>query len=149
MKREMGMTLLVLAMACAEKKAGDADSAVVAPSMTAPPAEVTIVSPAEGDTTPADVTVLLRSSGVSIEKASGTQADGVGHYHFFVDTVATVEGALIPPTTSRTIHIGTGDSTYTIKGLTPGPHEVIALIGFGDHIAMPSTRDTVHFVVKK
>jgi hypothetical protein len=147
---------LALAACGGEKKA--ADSTAAAAPAAAPPAapaaaagpEVVIVSPKNNDTTGADVTVTLSKAGpVTIEKASGTKADGVGHYHLFLDTAATAEGTVIPPTTAHAVHIGTGDSTYTFKGLTPGAHQIIAVIGFGDHSAMPGKRDTVNFVVKK
>ena len=138
-----------------EKKA---DTAAAAPAAAAPPAapaaaagpEVVIVSPKENDTTGTDVTVTLSKQGpVTIEKASGTKADGVGHYHLFLDTAAVADGTVIPPTDAHVVHIGTGDSTYTFKGLAPGAHQIIAVIGFGDHSAMPERRDTVNFVVKK
>lgn len=148
MNRLLAVTLLAMSTACAEKAPPNADSTTALAATAAPAATVTIVSPAEGDTTGVDVSVLLHSSGVIIEKASGSRADGIGHYHLFVDTVATPEGSVIPPTTSHTIHIGSGDSTFTVKGLTPGAHELIAVLGFGDHTAMPSRRDTVRFVVR-
>ena len=145
--------------ACGEKKPA-ADSAAAAPAAAAPAAApapapqalpaVNIVSPKEGDSTGADVKVVLAKEGpVTIEKASGQKADGVGHYHLFLDTAATADGTIIPPTNKHIVHIGTGDSTYTFKGLTPGAHELTAVIGYGDHSAMPGRRATVHFVVKK
>jgi hypothetical protein len=152
------ITLGALALtACGgEKKA--ADSTAAAPAAAAPPAapaaaagpEVVIVSPKENDSTGTDVTVTLSKQGpVTIEKASGTKADGVGHYHLFLDTATVSDGTVIPPTTKHMVHIGTGDSTYTFKGLTPGAHQIIAVIGYGDHSAMGGKRDTVNFVVKK
>jgi hypothetical protein len=145
--------VLVILVACESRSSGATDSSAAAaaapPAVAAPMAGVTIVSPAEGDTTGAEVIVVMRAEGVAIEKASGTRADGVGHFHLFVDTAATTDMQVIPPTTKQTIHIGTGDSTFTLTGLTPGPHEVVAVIGYGDHAAMPSRRDTVRFVVRR
>jgi len=159
------LTLLALGAfalaACGGAKDKPADTTVAATPPAAAPAPaptpaanpaggVSIVSPKEGDSTSADVTVVLSKEGsVNIEKASGTKAEGVGHYHLFLDTAATADGSVIPPTTKTTVHIGTGDSTYTFKGLKPGAHELIAVIGYGDHSAMAAKRDTVHFVVKK
>jgi hypothetical protein len=144
---------VISTVACESRSAESTDSSAAAtaapPAVVGPAVGVTIVSPAEGDTTTADVTVVLRAEGVTIEKASGARAEGVGHSHLFVDTVATSDMDVIPPTTSQTIHIGTGDSTFTLKGLAPGPHEVVAVIGYGDHAAMPSRRDTVRFVVRR
>jgi hypothetical protein len=140
-----------LTAACAKKEAPVDTTAAAPPAMApaAPMATVSIVSPAEGDSTGADVTVVLTKENVTIEKASGAKADGVGHYHLFLDTAAVEDGVVIPPNSAHTVHIGTGDSTYTFKGLAPGAHELIAVIGYGDHSAMPEKRDTVHFVVKK
>jgi hypothetical protein len=110
--------------------------------------EVLILTPEDGDTTGPDVTVTLGANGVSIRPATGTREEGVAHHHLFLDTLTTAEGAVIPPTNARVIHIGTGDSTYTFRGLASGPHELIAVLAFGDHTAMPARRDTVRFVVR-
>ena len=147
----------ITTLAACEKKAATNDSSATAanapaaaPAPAAPAAGVAIVSPKDNDTTGADVTVVLSKEGpVSIEKASGAKAEGVGHYHLFLDTAVVAEGQVIPPTTKHMVHIGTGDSTYTFKGLTPGQHEIVAVIGYGDHSVMAAKRDTVKFVVKK
>ena len=144
-----------LAACGGEKKAADTTAAPAAAAPAAAPAapagpEVIITSPKEGDSTGTDVTVTLSKQGpVTIEKASGTKAEGVGHYHLFLDTAVVADGAVIPPTTTHMVHIGTGDSTYTFKGLAPGAHQIIAVIGYGDHSTMGGKRDTVNFVVKK
>jgi hypothetical protein len=152
----------IASTACESKPANsDSSAAAAAPAATsaapaaatppaAPAAGVTIVSPKDGDTTSADVAVVLSQEGpVTIEKANSTKAEGVGHYHLFLDTTAVADGQVIPPATKHMVHIGTGDSTYTFKGLTPGQHEIVAVIGYGDHSAMAAKRDTVRFVVKK
>jgi hypothetical protein len=155
MKRSVALTLLALAAACEGKKVPPADStpaAAAAPATPAAPvvaAAVKIVSPAEGDSTGKDVTVVLGEEGVTIAKADGAKVEGTGHYHLFLDTPPSADGAPIPPTTKNIVHIGTGDSTFTFKGLTPGQHEIIAVIGYGDHSPMPARRDTVKFVVKR
>ncbi len=142
--------VFALAIACGRAETPPPDSpAGAAPGAMAPSVAVRIVSPAEGDSTGPDVTVVLTKRGVTIERAAGTRVEGVGHHHLFLDTLATADGEVIPPTTGRVIHIGTGDSTYTFKGLSPGPHEIIALIGYGDHAAMTMRRDTVRFVVRR
>lgn len=157
------LAVAALTLVACEKKGAGADSSAAAAAASAPPAAmdttkampapaaaVVIVSPKDGDTTGADVTVKLTKEGpVAIEKASGTKAEGVGHYHLFLDTAVVADGVVIPPTTKHMVHIGTGDSTYTFKGLTPGQHQIIAVIGYGDHSTMPARRDTVQFVVKK
>ena len=115
----------------------------------APATAVRITSPAKNDSTGPDVTVMLAQTGVTIEKADGKKVETIGHYHLFLDTPPSPDGAPIPPTSKNVVHIGTGDSTYTFKGLAPGQHELIAVIGYGDHTPMTTQRDTVRFVVKK
>ena len=157
MKRSIVFTALALAAACGGNKdaATDSGQAGATPSGAAPAAPaaaaatVRIVSPAEGDSTGKDVTVVLTKEAVTIAKADGAQVEGTGHYHLFLDTAPSPEGQAIPPNSANTVHIGTGDSTYTFKGLTPGQHEIIAVIGYGNHFPMPSRRDTVRFVVKR
>lgn len=151
MKRWTIWAVFAVVVACEGNKtpAPDSTSAAAEPAAPAPSALVRIVAPADGDTTGPDVTVVLSKEGVTIERAMGTRAEGIGHHHLFLDTLATAEGAVIPPTAGRVVHIGTGDSTYTFKGLTPGAHEIVAVIGHGDHVAMAARRDTVRFVVRR
>jgi hypothetical protein len=152
---------LALAAACEGSASKSADSPKMAAPQAAPAAAtgampamassamVMITSPAEGDTTGPDVTVKLSAMGVIVEKA-GTKVEGHGHHHLFLDMSPSAEGAPIPPNSAMVQHIGTGDSTWTFKGLTPGPHTLIAVLAYGDHVPMTNVaRDTVHFVVKK
>jgi hypothetical protein len=153
MKRSIVLALLTLSAACAEKKAATTDTvqpATTAAAATTPPAMPTVIiaSPAEGDSTGHDVTVVLSKQNVTIAKADAARLEGTGHYHLFLDTIPTMDTLPIPPTTKTVVHIGTGDSTFTFKGLKPGPHRIIALIGYGNHVPMPSVLDTVNFVVK-
>lgn len=156
-------SLITLAVACGDKHAaadstkmatGDTTKAapVAADTTKAPPATiptVTIVSPAENDSTGPDVPVVLSHSNVTIAKADSKRVEGTGHFHLFLDTIPAMDTMPIPPTSKQIVHIGTGDSTFTFKGLKPGPHTIIAVIGYGNHAAMvPETTDTVHFVVK-
>jgi hypothetical protein len=156
-------SLLALAAACGDKqaaadstKAPRGDTTMAAPAAAdttkAPPAAVptvTIVSPAENDSTGPDVPVVLSHANVTIAKADSKRATGTGHFHLFLDTIPAMDTMPIPPTSKQIVHIGTGDSTFTFKGLKPGPHTIIAVLGYGNHVAMtPETTDTVHFVVK-
>jgi uncharacterized protein DUF4399 len=141
-------------LGCKSESAKTDTSAAVTPAATpaaaTPMAGATIVSPKDGDTTGTDVTIVLAKEGpVTIAKASGTKTQGEGHYHLFLDTTVTAEGQVILPTTKHVIHIGTGDSTYTFKGLAPGQHAIVAVLGYGDHSVMAAKQATVHFVVKK
>jgi hypothetical protein len=156
MNKPIALALLTLAAACGEKTpaADTTKAAAPAPAAAAPapaPAQptVTIVSPAEGDSTGHDVTVVLTKQNVTIAKADSKRVEGTGHYHLFLDTIPSMDTLPIPPTTKNVVHIGTGDSTFTFKGLKPGPHTLIAVIGYGNHVPMPSVTDTAHFVVKK
>ncbi|HEV8364236.1 MAG TPA: DUF4399 domain-containing protein [Gemmatimonadaceae bacterium] len=150
MKPTLTIMPFALAIACGGDRTPQADTTPAAPVVAETPnAAVTIVAPVEGDTTGSDITIVLGKAGVTIEKASGVRVDGIGHHHLFLDTTAVADGEVIPPTSSRVVHIGTGDSTYTFKGLAPGAHEVIAVVGYGDHSAMPARRDTVRFVVRR
>ena len=159
MNRSIVVSVLALSAvaACSGAKDKAADSAAAAaaaapapaPAPAAPTAAVRIVTPAEGDSTGHDVTVVLTKEGVTIAKADGAQVEGTGHFHLFLDTIPSADGAAIPPNSKNTVHIGTGDSTYTFKGLAAGPHEIIAVIGYGNHFPMAARRDTVKFVVKK
>ena len=150
MKRVTIVAGFALAVACGRAETPPVDSAAAVASGAAAPAAVeSIISPAEGDSTGSDVTVVLAKQGVTIEPAGGARVEGIGHHHLFLDTVATAAGEVIPPTSAHVIHIGTGDSTYTFKGLSPGPHTIIAVIGYGDHAAMEMRRDTVRFVVRR
>lgn len=135
--------------ATAGSSAAAAPSSAPSSSTATAGSSVTIVRPSRGATTGQDVTVTLRSQGVTIAKADGKKAEGVGHYHLLLDTVPTADNTVIPPTSRKIVHIGTGDSTYTFKGLPAGPHTIIAVIGYGDHTPMPGRRDTVNFTVKQ
>lgn len=155
MRRVLVLTILSFAAACEGKKAAATDSVAAAgapaaaAAPTAPATAVRITSPAKNDSTGHDVTVVLAETGVTIAKADGKKVEGTGHYHLFLDTPVSADGAPIPPTSKNVVHIGTGDSTYTFKGLAPGAHELIVVLGYGDHTPMATQRDTVHFVVKK
>jgi len=156
MKRSFVFVLPLLTVAaCGEKKAATQDSAAAAaaaPAAAPAPAvpTVVIVKPAEGDSTGHDVTVQLSNKNVTIAKSDGAKVEGTGHYHLFLDTIPTMDTLPIPPATKQIVHIGTGDSTYTFKGVAAGPHRIIAVIGYGNHVPMASAvTDTVNFVVKK
>ena len=128
--------------------AGQSTAASAAPAAGPSTSGVTITSPAKGATTGKDVTVTLRAQGVTIAKSDGKKVEGVGHHHLFLDTAPTADNVPIPPTSAKIVHIGTGDSTFTFKGLSAGPHQIIAVIGYGDHSPMPGRRDTVNITVK-
>lgn len=156
MRRAIAVVLITVAavVACKKEQTYGTDTtakAAAGPSAasTPAPARVTITSPAKGATTGTDVVVTLRATGVTIAKADGGKVEGVGHHHLFLDTIPTPDNIPIPPTSAKIVHIGTGDSTFTFKGLAPGQHQIIAVLGYGNHSPMPAGRDTVTFTVKK
>jgi hypothetical protein len=152
MKRTIAMVGVILAMGCAKKDEVATDTTKMPdepmpPAATMPAAQIT--SPANGDSVQGpDVMVKMSATGITIEKASGTHVDGVGHFHLFLDSPVSAEDKPIPANTAMVVHIGTGDSTYTFKGVKPGAHELIVVAAGGDHIPMATRRDTVRFVVK-
>jgi hypothetical protein len=147
----------VSALACAREtdqpQGNESAAASAPPAMSAPTpsvATVQIVAPAEGDSVGADVMVTLSSSGISIERASGTREEGKGHHHLFLDVPVSADTAPVPPNSATVVHLGAGDSTYTFKAVKPGPHTLIAVMAYGDHIPVTgAVRDTVHFVVRR
>ncbi|HZI42390.1 MAG TPA: DUF4399 domain-containing protein [Gemmatimonadaceae bacterium] len=157
MRHSFVVALLAVAAisACKTDRAPGTDTTRSAPTTaqagaSAAPAAagVRITSPARGATTGKDVTVTMQAQGVTIAKADSKKVEGVGHFHLFLDTIPTADNVRIPPTSAKIVHIGTGDSTFTFKGLSAGPHTIIAVIGYGDHSPMPGRRDTVNITVK-
>jgi hypothetical protein len=152
MKRSIALGLLTLAVACGGDKTANTDTAAVAPADTTAAAAsttpaVSIVSPAEGDSTGHDITVVMQGHNVTIAKSDGAKVEGIGHFHVYLDSVPVMDTLPIPPTSANVVHIGTGDSTYTFKGVPAGPHTIIAVLGYGNHVPFGAT-DTVHVVVK-
>ncbi len=140
------LALLLLAVACGGERAPTpaADTAPAAP--VAP--RVTITSPAIGDTTGADVTVALRADGITIAPATGTREPGMAHHHLFLDRDPSDDRRAIP-SEAGVVHLGKGDTTHVFSSLTPGPHRVIAVLAWGDHVPVEGAgRDTVDFVVR-
>ena len=110
-------------------------------------AEVRITSPAEGDTVGSDVPLALSAEGVEIAPAS-EHRPGTAHHHLFVDRDLTPAGEKMPAGTTGLIHLGKGDSAFTLEGLVPGTHRVIAVLGDSAHVPLdPLSADTVTFVV--
>lgn len=138
--------VLLVAAACGGERA-PTPAAEAVPAAPATP-QVTIASPATGDTTGADVTVVLRAEGITIAPASGVREAGVAHHHLFLDREPPDTGGAIPAE-EGVVHLGKGDSTHAYAGLAPGAHRVIAVLAWGDHVPVEGARrDTVEFVVR-
>jgi hypothetical protein len=137
---------LLLAAACGGERAPapPAEAAPAAPATS----RVTITSPAPGDSTGPEVTVVLRVDGITIGPATGTREPGVAHHHLFLDRDPSGTGQVIPAE-SGVVHLGKGDTTHAYDGLAPGAHRVIAVLAWGDHVPVEAAiRDTVDFVVR-
>jgi hypothetical protein len=150
--------LVTVVAACGDR----ADTAADSPAVGAAPDDaarlarrVTILTPADGDTVGPEVRVTLGVTGLTIEPANNAHEDGKGHHHLLLDTTLVALDAAIPPTSQATaakqfVHLGTGAAEHTFSGLAPGPHRIIAVVAYGDHVPMAGTMtDTVNIVVRR
>jgi hypothetical protein len=115
-----------------------------------PAAVVRIAAPLDGSAITADsVRVVLSASGVQVVAADGLPTAGRAHHHVFLDADLTPAGVPIPAGLPGVTHLGTGDSTVTLRGLTPGRHRLIAVLALGNHVPLePWAVDTAHFTVE-
>jgi len=122
------------------------------PAPEQPPAapSARILQPADGDTVVSpDVHVMLGVEGVQVVAATGQRVEGQGHHHLFVDRDLTPPDSVIPAGVAGIVHIGTGATEYTLSGLAPGAHRIIAVLAYGNHVPMAGVAsDTVRVVVK-
>ena len=112
------------------------------------PPEVTILTPAEGETMAGPAArVTLAASGIEIAPAAEERA-GTAHHHLFLDRDATPATDTIPAGVTGIIHLGRAQTEFTFDSLPPGPHRVIAVLANYGHVPIPGARtDTVNFVV--
>lgn len=143
----LSLALVAVAACGGRTESPSADSASVAAALTEPFAE--ILGPAEGDSVTLPVTIRLGATGVLVVPATGTREEGKGHHHIIVD--GDVPSDTLPiPQPPMAWHLGTGASEKVLDSLPPGPHRVIAILAWGDHVPMTGVkRDTVTFIVKK
>jgi hypothetical protein len=140
-----------LALACQPKtEAGKQDMAKqpenAAPAAGSPKVEIT--EPAEGATVTSPVKVVLQTTGVEIVAATD-ERPGTGHHHLFVDQPVTAAGDTIPRGKTGIIHLGRGQTEFSLDSLKPGAHTVIDVVGDSKHIPLnPMVADTVHFTVQ-
>jgi len=144
MSSRAAFSLLLLAACGGKPPAGEpASTATVAPAV-----EVRIVSPISGDTVAPDVLVRLGVNGAKLVPADGSRREGEGHHHLFVDADPTPSDSVIPKL-EGIYHIGTGADTLRLTGLAPGPHRLIAIFAFGNHVPMPGVApDTAEIFVR-
>lgn len=113
-----------------------------------PSAHVQIVQPHNGDTVAAaTVQVVLQAQGVEIVPAT-EKRPGTGHHHLFLDTDITPPNDKIPQGITGIVHLGRGQTEFTLTELAPGRHRLIAVVADADHIPLkPLVADTVEFIV--
>ncbi|MBI4512920.1 MAG: DUF4399 domain-containing protein [Gemmatimonadetes bacterium] len=142
----VAVTGLFVLSACRRERPAE-KPAEEAPAMLG---RATILLPVDGDTVgPDSVRVVLAAEGVIVEPATGERIEGRGHHHIFVDKDVTPDTAAIPKDVEGIIHLGTGASEFTVKGLTPGEHRLIAVLAYGDHVPMERVAyDTLRIYVR-
>ncbi len=126
-----------LAVGCAPSK----------PPAPAPSARVRILAPARGATVRVPFVVRVSAIGVEVAPSTGYREPGKGHHHLFFDADLTPEDQAVSRT-EQIVHLGTGDSTYTVTSLAPGRHRLILRLADGLHFPIPYVAtDTVTFTV--
>jgi hypothetical protein len=111
---------------------------------------VEIVEPADGVVLAGpDVQVVLAAHGVEIVPA-GNQRENSGHHHLFIDQDPSPQGVPIPAGQAGVVHLGGGQTEYSIEGLSPGEHRVIAVLGDWAHVPEGTVAvDTVTFTIQQ
>lgn len=143
MTRFLALTPWFAVAACA----GRAETPATDTAATAD-AAVEILGPADGDSVTLPVTIRLGATGVLVVPATGTREDGKGHHHLVVDGDAPSDTLPIPQPPVA-FHLGNGATEKVLDSLPPGPHRVIAILAWGDHVPMTGVRrDTITFIVK-
>ena len=114
-----------------------------------PPARVTIVTPAEGDTVRGSaVHVTLSASGVELAPAAEERA-GTAHHHLFLDVETSPLDQKIPAGVTGIIHLGRAQTAFHWDSVAPGRHRIIAVLADWSHVPLvPPATDTVQFVVQ-
>jgi len=121
----------------------------VASALPEPAAAVEILTPGNGNTITLPFTLSLGVTGVEVVPANGLREEGRGHHHLVIDGDTPWPDSLPLPAAPMVVHLGTGVTERVLDSLPPGPHRVIAVFAYGDHVPMRSVkRDTVNFVVK-
>jgi len=139
--------LALIATACSKPADQAADTTAAAPAM-ATEANVTITSPADGDSVSLPFTVMLQATGIEVVPANGTSEPGKGHHHLIVD--GDFNGDTLPLAPAPiVIHMGNGATEKVMDSLTKGPHRIIAVFANGMHVPIKSVRgDTVNVIVR-
>ena len=107
-----------------------------------------IISPKNGDTVPATVTVQFGLKGMGVAPAGVTQAN-TGHHHLLIDMAKLPDMTVPMPATDTLKHFG-GGQTETELTLAPGTHTLQLVIGDYLHIPhdAPIVSDKITITVK-
>lgn len=111
--------------------------------------QVTIASPAEGDTVKGSaVHVMLSVTGVELAPAAD-ERPGTAHHHLFLDVDATPVAEKIPSGVSGIVHLGRAQTEFHWDSVAAGPHRIIAVLADWQHVPLSrATTDTLRFVVQ-
>lgn len=93
-------------------------------------AQVTIVSPKDGDVVAKEFVVVFGLSGMGVAPA-GVDIEGTGHHHLLVDQQALPEEG--KPMGNPPLHFGKGQTQTTLT-LEPGKHTLQLILGDKLHI---------------
>ncbi len=109
---------------------------------------VQITQPQDGATVPqGPLQVVFEVEGLVISPA-GTMDEGTGHHHLIVDADLLSWTDPIGVEEGRYIHMGQAQTSFTVEGLEPGEHRLIAVVADGVHVPLdPPVADTVHITV--
>lgn len=113
-------------------------------------ATVRIVTPADGSTVPSGpLTVVFEVEGVIISPA-GTMDAGTGHHHLVIDGDVPSWTEPIGVEEGLYVHMGQAQTEFTVEGLSPGEHRLIAVVADGVHVPLdPPVSDTVMITVEE
>ena len=93
--------------------------------------------------------VVLEAKGVEIVPAV-EKRPGTGHHHLFLDTDLAPPNDTIPKEVTGIIHLGRGQTEFTLTDVAAGAHRLIAVVGDGDHIPLkPLVVDIVRFLARR
>lgn len=140
----LGVALLAVAVSAGCREAEpEGEPATTAESA---PAAV-ILAPQDGDeVTRPSFTIRLAAENIALRPA-GVDEPNSGHLHLFIDREPTPAGAVIP-NEPGIVHLGQAQTEYTLEGLEPGVHTVIAALADYLHVRLADAKtDTVRFTV--
>jgi hypothetical protein len=141
MLRRLGLAMLAAAFVFAAASTA-APPRALAQTPAACPTGVTVTVAPPDATAPTTVTVALAPP---VNIVAATAADPTSyHLHYFVDTLATSAGTVIPAGNPKIIH--SASLTQEVGPLTAGTHTVTVVLGQLNHTACDA-RGTVTFIV--